>query len=72
MEEIYFHPTPELPDDTPIEQIQLSARIRNALADTEFKTVGHIREASDEILLSFRNLDHGAVRYLRRLGSSPR
>jgi DNA-directed RNA polymerase alpha subunit len=71
LDEVYLDPTSDLPDDTPLEQIQLSARIRNALTDTEFKTIGEVRQASDETLLSFHNLGHGALRYLRRLGSSP-
>ena len=66
MGERYLHPTTNLPNDTEIEQVQLSTRIRNALKEAGVKTVGEIREASDEVLLSFQNLGRGSVRYLRR------
>ena len=64
--EIYLFPTPELPDDTPIEQIRFSARIRNALNEAGLKTVGEVREASDATLLSIQKLGRGSLRYLRR------
>ena len=44
-------PTPELPDDTPIENVQMPTRIRNALAAAGLKTVGDVRKTSDETLL---------------------
>jgi Bacterial RNA polymerase, alpha chain C terminal domain len=47
-------PTPELPDDTPISDIELPVRIRNVLAAAGLETVGEVRETSDEILLSFQ------------------
>ena len=59
-------PTPELPDDTPIENVQLPTRIRNALAAAGLKTVCEIREASDEMLLSLPDLAGGSVGYLRQ------
>lgn len=58
-------PTPELPDDTPIRKLELPARIRNVLAVAGLKTVGEVRETSDEILLSFRDLGKGSVAHLR-------
>src|SRR5882724_7140309 len=44
-------PAPELPDDTPIENVRFSTRVRNALTTAGLKTVGEIREASDATLL---------------------
>ena len=35
-----FDPTPELQDDTPIDNVRLSTRIRNALNYAALKTVG--------------------------------
>jgi DNA-directed RNA polymerase alpha subunit len=35
-------PTPELPDDTPIENIRFATRVRNALAVEGLKTVGEV------------------------------
>jgi len=48
-------PTPELPDDTPIGEVELSTRIRNVLEAAGLKTVGEVREISNEILLSFND-----------------
>jgi DNA-directed RNA polymerase alpha subunit len=59
-------PTHELPDDTPLEQVELSARIRNAMATAGLKTVGEVRETSDTTLLSFQNLGPGSVAHLRK------
>jgi hypothetical protein len=40
--------TPEQPDDMPIERLIFSTRIQNALRAVDLKTVGEVREASDE------------------------
>lgn len=45
-------PTPELPDDTPIERVLFSTRIQNALRAADLKTVGEVRGISDKTLLS--------------------
>ena len=58
-------PTPELPDDTPISDVEFPARIRNVLAAAGLKTVGEVRDTSDEILLSFQDLGKGSVAHLR-------
>jgi DNA-directed RNA polymerase alpha subunit len=58
-------PTPELPDDTPISDVEFPARIRNVLAAAGLKTVGEVRETSDEILLSFQDLGKASVAHLR-------
>ncbi len=57
-------PAPELPDDTPIERVIFSTRIQNALIAADLKTVGEVREASDETLISLP--DFGKVR--KKLG----
>jgi DNA-directed RNA polymerase alpha subunit len=49
-------PTPELPDETPIENVRFPTHVRNVLATAELKTVGEVRETADETLLSFQNL----------------
>jgi Bacterial RNA polymerase, alpha chain C terminal domain len=59
------YPTPELPDDTPIGELELSTRIRNVLEAAGLKTVGEVREISDEILLSFNDCGKNSVAYLR-------
>ena len=58
-------PTPELPDDTPIDNVRFSTRIRTALTRAGWKTVGEIREASDAILLSLQDIGRGSVSNLR-------
>jgi DNA-directed RNA polymerase alpha subunit len=58
-------PTPELPDDTPISDVELPARIHNVLAAAGLKTVGEVRETSDEILLSFQDLGKASLAHLR-------
>jgi DNA-directed RNA polymerase alpha subunit len=58
-------PRPELPDDTPIDRVQLPTRIQNVLTAAGLKTVGEVRETSDELLLSFQDLGKGSVAHLR-------
>jgi DNA-directed RNA polymerase alpha subunit len=58
-------PTPELPDDTPIERVRFPTRVRNVLTAAGLKTVGEVRETSDEILMSFQNFGHSSVVHVR-------
>jgi DNA-directed RNA polymerase alpha subunit len=58
-------PTPELADDTPISDVVLPTRIRNVLVTAGLKTVGEVREISDDILLSFNDCGKNSVAYLR-------
>jgi DNA-directed RNA polymerase alpha subunit len=60
-----FYPAPELPDDTPIENVRFSTRIRNALDAAGLKTVGEARETPDATLLTFQDLGPGSVAHLR-------
>jgi DNA-directed RNA polymerase alpha subunit len=64
-------PTPELPDATPISEVELPARIRNVLVAAGLKTVGEVRETSDEILLSFQDLGKNSVAHLREILGLP-
>jgi DNA-directed RNA polymerase alpha subunit len=59
-------PTPELPDDTPIERVLFSTRIRNALRAADLKTVGEVREMSDETLISLPDFGRSSLSDLRR------
>ena len=61
-----LHPAPELPDNTPIDSVQFSTRIRTALKAAGWKTVGEIREASDATLLGLQDLGKEAVSHLRK------
>jgi DNA-directed RNA polymerase alpha subunit len=58
-------PTPELPDDTPLERVRLPARIRKVLDLAGLKTVGDVREISDDTLLSFQDFGKGSVALIR-------
>jgi RNA polymerase alpha subunit len=70
---VFLYPTPELPDDTPLECVRFSTRIQNALEFGGLKTVGEARTASDAVLLSFQGLGRGSVQHLRQtLGPSRR
>ena len=59
-------PALNLPDDTPIDRVRLPTRIHNVLAAAGLKTVGEVREASDETLLSFQNFGPDSVAHLRK------
>ena len=60
-----LYPASEISNDTPIESVRFSSRIRNALTGAGITTIGEIREASDATLLSFQDLGPGSVAYLR-------
>ena len=64
-------PTPGLPDDTPISDVELPARIRNALVAAGLETVGEVRETADETLLSFQDLGKSSVAHIRETLGSP-
>ena len=60
-----LYPTPELPDDTLIEQVRFSTRIRNALNAAGMRTIGEVRETSDDNLLSLQDLGPSSISHLR-------
>jgi hypothetical protein len=69
MRRLVLHPTPVIPDGTPIEQIRLPWNIRRALADAGLKTVGDIRAAANETLIGLK-LNRELVDFIRAaLGS---
>jgi DNA-directed RNA polymerase alpha subunit len=59
-------PTPELPDDTPIERVLFSTRIQNVLRAADLKTVGEVREISDKTLISLPDFGRGSLSDLRK------
>ena len=59
-------PTPELPDDTPVDRVRFPTRIRNVFVTAGLKTVGEVRETADETLLSFQDLGPSSVDHLRK------
>ena len=60
-----LEPTPELPDETLISDVEFSTHLRTVLAAAGLETVGDVRETSDEILLSFKGLGKASVAHLR-------
>jgi DNA-directed RNA polymerase alpha subunit len=67
-------PTPELPDDTPIENIRFATRVRNALAVEGLKTVGEVVKQPTK-----QDLGPASIKHLRealglpsRVGFRPR
>jgi DNA-directed RNA polymerase alpha subunit len=58
-------PTPKLPDDTLISDVEFPARIRKVLTAAGLKTVGEVRETSDDVLLRSQDLGRAAVARLR-------
>ena len=60
-----LYPAPGLPDDTPIENVRFTTRVKNALTHAGVKTIGEIRGASDATLLSFPDMGRESVAYLR-------
>jgi DNA-directed RNA polymerase alpha subunit len=63
--------TRELADETLISDVELTARIRNALAAAGVKTVGEVREMSDKALLSLPEFGQSSLSYLRGKLSLP-
>jgi hypothetical protein len=51
-----LNPTAELPDDTPIDQVGFSPRVRDVLVAAGQKTVDEVRETADETLMSSQDL----------------
>ena len=62
---MFLYPTPELPDDTPIDHVRFSTRIRRVLKIAGIITVGDVRKSSDKTLLSLQDLGQGSVTHLR-------
>jgi DNA-directed RNA polymerase alpha subunit len=57
--------TPELPDDTPIREVQFPERIKDALVAAGIKTVGEVRELSDRALLDLPDFGKTSLAHLR-------
>jgi DNA-directed RNA polymerase alpha subunit len=66
-----LEPTPELPDNTSIREVRFPTRIKNALFAAGIKTVGEVREQSDEVLLSLPDFGKASVTHLRETLGMP-
>jgi hypothetical protein len=66
-----LEPTPELPDDTPTREVRFPTPIKSALFAAGLKTVGQVREMSDEALLSLPDFGKASVAHLREVLGLP-
>ena len=62
---VLVDPTPSLPDDTPLEAIALSTRLKNVFKYNNLKTVGDVRLASDATLRTSQDFGRGSLVYIR-------
>ena len=60
-----LEPTPELPDDTSLREVYFPTQIKDALFAAGLKTVGEVREMSDQALLDLPNFGEASVAHLR-------
>ena len=58
-------PTPELPDDTPIEKLRLPTRVEGALSIAGFRTMSEVRALSDADLLLLPKFGKASADYIR-------
>jgi DNA-directed RNA polymerase alpha subunit len=66
-----LYPAPEIPDDTTLDNVRFSTRIRNAIKAAGWTTVGEIREAPDATLLMLPKLGKESVAHLREMLGLP-
>ena len=59
-------PSPELPDDMPIADLELPPKMREALTATGLRTVGEVREAPDVKILLIQDLGESSLALLRK------
>jgi hypothetical protein len=64
MRKLRHHPSPELPRDTPVEQVRFTWEMRRALTAAGLTTVGAVRDAADETLLGLK-MTRGLAAYIR-------
>jgi hypothetical protein len=57
-------PSTDLPEDTPVETVRFPTRIIDALSYA-VRTIGEIRESSDETLAGLPDSRRGSIRWLR-------
>jgi DNA-directed RNA polymerase alpha subunit len=58
-------PSPELPDDTLIERVELPRKVKDTLVTAGLRTVGDIRETPDSAILQIQNLGKSSLPLLR-------
>jgi hypothetical protein len=66
-----IEPTPELPDNIAILEVRFPTRIRNVLFAAGIKTVGEVREMSDQALLSLPGFATTSITQLHEMLGMP-
>jgi hypothetical protein len=64
MRRLVLHPTPELPRNTPVEQVRFTWEMLRALTAAGLTTIGAVRDAADETLLGLK-MTRGLAAYIR-------
>ena len=64
---LMLDPSPDLPDDTVLQNVNLPIRVRNALLAGGLRTVGEVRETSSSDLLTFQNVGLRTIAVIREL-----
>jgi hypothetical protein len=59
-------PAPELPDDTPIADVELPPKVGEALTAAGLRTLGEVREAPDEKIGQIQDIGESSVALLRK------
>jgi hypothetical protein len=59
-------PSPELPDDMPITNVELPPKVRQALTAAGLRTVGDVREAPDAGILQIQDICESSLALLRK------
>jgi DNA-directed RNA polymerase alpha subunit len=65
-EQAMIDPSPELPDDMSIANVELSSKVQQALAAAGLTTVGDVREAPDTKILRIQGLGKSSLVLLRK------
>jgi hypothetical protein len=59
-------PSPELPDDMLIANVELPPKVRQALNSAGLRTVGEVREAPDAKILQIQDIGESSLALLRK------
>jgi DNA-directed RNA polymerase alpha subunit len=59
-------PSPELPDDMSIANVELPPKVQQALIAAGLRTVGDVREAPDTKILEIQDLGENSLAHLRK------
>jgi DNA-directed RNA polymerase alpha subunit len=71
MSPILLAPSPNLPDDTEIRDVELPTVIKHALKSAGLRTIGEIRRVPDARLVRFRQIGRTRVTFLRKALGRP-